>query len=74
MKNKYYITIAIIVFIVCIVALKTIPIPKVAPDSEYLTNDQIIQEVHKCEKAGLDAGYTYNGWNGRIRHIICKPK
>lgn len=42
--------------------------------SPYLNNDQIIKETQKCEKAGLKAGYVYNGWNHKIREIICEPK
>jgi hypothetical protein len=40
----------------------------------YLTNEQIIEEVKKCEDNNMSARYFGGALDLKVRHIICYPK
>jgi hypothetical protein len=45
------------------------------PKPKYLTNDQIIAEVKKCQEAGMGATYYGNGTSdGNVYNVVCVPK
>lgn len=42
--------------------------------TDSMTNDEIIREISKCEKAGMKPRLTQNRFTHEVKHVICIPK